>query len=86
MTIEAQYSANITFTVSKVNSDAVRLGDFNTVRYSATITDATDYSMAQKHFDKATESEKCYGKIGGAQNFIEEIFKATDNSYNLLSK
>ena len=86
MTIEAQYSANITFTVSKVNFDAVRLGDFNTVRYSATITDATDYSMAQKHFDKATESEKCYGKIGGAQNFIEEIFKATDNSYNLLSK
>lgn len=86
MDIEAQYSANITYTVSKVNSDTIRLGAFNTVRYRATIVDATNYSEAQEHFDKAAEAKKCYGRIGGAQNFIEEILKEIDNSYSLFSK
>lgn len=83
----AYYNAAVEFEISDIKSTELTLPNFYNVNYSAYLTNANDYTQAQKSFNKAYIAEKCYAKItGGAVNCLNNNFTAISSTYTLLSK
>ena len=83
-TYTAYYTAEFNFTPTKINPSEARFASFSSCQYSGQITDALDYSTAQKHFDKKGAGEKCYEKLNACFNFMDIVFEQIDSSYKSL--
>lgn len=80
-TYKAKYTADFVFTPTKVNPKTLRFASFSTCSYTYAITDAMDYSAARKNFDVKDTGQKCYEKLDGCLNYLDEILQKINVSY-----
>lgn len=82
--IASEYTAKFVFNPSKVNPVTMRFGAFGTCKYTYSITNATDYSAAQRNFDANQSGEKCYSRLDGCLNYLDDMLQKIDPSYKII--
>lgn len=81
----AYYIADFTFGDVKYLT-LTDISDFNDIRCSGQIVYADNWQSASSMFDKDYSGAKCYERIEGCLNVLDELFKQIDNSYKIAGK
>lgn len=79
------YEASFSFNSVKFLS-LTEVSDFSIYNFTGQITQATNWSKAQEHFDKYKVAETIYDRINGCLNFINNLFQEIDTTYKLADK
>ena len=83
--INAEYTAKINYSINKLKLSTCELPDIELTSYSGSITNATDYEQANKHFNLSTAAKSCYSNIKSALNLLSQISYDSNNGARIIN-
>lgn len=83
--VSAYYTAGFTFSGVKYKS-LTKVADFDQIKYTGQIINASNYMAANKAFDKEETGAKCYECINRCLTALDGLFKKIDSSYVIANK
>ena len=83
--VNAEYTAKINYSINKIKLSKCELSKFDLTSYSGSITNATDYQQANKHFNLSSSANSCYSRIEGALDLLSQISYNSNNGARIIN-